>query len=102
MNTQVYHDLKAMLFRELEEITRKGELTAGSLETVDKLTHSIKSIDTILAMHGERSEKRDAMGRYSREDARDNMIHELREMMHTAPEDTKGRFRSFIRELENA
>lgn len=102
MNTQVYRELKDMLCRELEEITRKGELTAGSLETVDKLTHSIKSIETILAMHGETSEKRDAMGRYSRENARDGMISELREMMRTAPEDTKGRFRSFIRDLENA
>lgn len=111
MNIQVYYDLKDMLCRELEEITRKGELTAGSLETVDKLTHSIKSIDTILAMHEKYGEsyayphysgKRDAMGRYSRDDARDGMIHDLREMMHEAPDEhTRKRFQSFIRELEN-
>ena len=29
----VYEELKDMLCKELEEITRKGELTAGSLET---------------------------------------------------------------------
>lgn len=44
--------LKDMLCKELEEITSKGELTAGSLDTIDKLTHSIKSIETIMAMGG--------------------------------------------------
>lgn len=91
----MYEELKDMLCEELEEITKKGELTAGSLDTVDKLTHAIKSIDTIIAMEeygddysrrrsydgemdGMRSErrrmydgrsyarKRDSMGRYSR------------------------------------
>ncbi len=91
----MYEELKDMLCEELEEITKKGELTAGSLDTVDKLTHAIKSIDTIVAMEdygddyshrrsydgqmdGMRSErrrmydgrsyarKRDSMGRYSR------------------------------------
>lgn len=43
-------ELKEMLCRELDEITKKGELSAGSLDAVDKLTHSIKSIETIMAM----------------------------------------------------
>lgn len=47
----VYEELKEMLCNELENIAKKGELTAGSLETVDKLTHSIKSIETIMAMN---------------------------------------------------
>ena len=42
--------LREMLCDELEKVTEKGELTAGSLDIVDKLTHSIKSIDTIMAM----------------------------------------------------
>lgn len=139
MSMQTYHDLKDMLCRELDEITLKGELTAGSLDTVDKLTHSIKSIETIIAMNeaqdgesgyypymggyrsydgdsmrGMRSgaRKRDAMGRYSRDnrrngysrdDARDEMIADLRDLMQDAPDEhTKKRFQSFIRELENA
>ena len=132
MNTQTYYELKEMLCRELEEITRKGELTAGSLDTVDKLTHAIKSISTIIAMEeadgesemypyyggrayqgggGRSNQRRDSRGRYSREnrggysrdDARDSMIHELREIMQDAPDEhTKKRFQSFIRELENA
>lgn len=123
MSMKTYHDLKDMLCEELDEITRKGELTAGSLDTVDKLTHSIKSLETIIAMNeaqdgesgyypymGRSYQRRDMRGRYSREnrgysrdDARDSMIHELREIMQDAPDEhTKKRFQSFIRELENA
>ena len=86
------YKLKEMLCDELEKITKKGELSAGSLDAVDKLTHSIKSIDTIIAMdeYSEddgmmydgsyarenrggnrgnsyaRGRRRDSMGRYSR------------------------------------
>lgn len=123
MSMKTYHDLKDMLCEELDEITRKGELTAGSLDTVDKLTHSIKSLETIIAMNeaqdgesgyypymGRSYQRRDMRGRYSRDnrgysrdDSRDSMIHELREIMQDAPDDhTKKRFQSFIRELENA
>lgn len=74
------HELKEMLCEELEKIAREGELTAGSLETIDKLTHSIKSIATIMAMEdsgysrdyvdkyrgASYAQRRDSMGRYSR------------------------------------
>lgn len=43
-------DLKEMLCDELDKIASKGELTAGTLDTVQKLTHSLKSIETIMAM----------------------------------------------------
>ena len=38
-----YYDVKEMLKRELDEIVKKGELSAGSLETIDKLLNSIKN-----------------------------------------------------------
>lgn len=80
------HELKDMLCDELEKIAEDGELTAGSLETIDKLTHSIKSIATIMAMEdseysnddgmnsyrgnsyrgGPYAQRRDSRGRYSR------------------------------------
>lgn len=41
-------DLKDMLLDTLDEITAKGKLSAGDLDIVDKLTHSVKSIDAIL------------------------------------------------------
>lgn len=81
-------ELKDMLCDELDKIASKGELTAGTLDTVQKLTHSLKSIDTIMAMedYGDsyddmsyerggnrgsrergsyRNGRRDSMGRYT-------------------------------------
>lgn len=59
-------ELKEMLCDELEKITRKGELSAGSLDAVDKLTHSIKSIETIMAMNDYSNEGRSYDGSYNR------------------------------------
>lgn len=77
-----YYDAKEMLHKELEEIVRKGELSAGSLETIDKLLNSIKNACKIIMYNefddGEYSQesgmmngnsyapKRDSRGRYSR------------------------------------
>lgn len=41
-------ELKDMLCDELEKYGSEKELTAGSLEVVDKLAHAIKNIDKIL------------------------------------------------------
>lgn len=81
----VYEEAKEMLHRELENIVKKGELSAGSLETVDKLLNSIKNACKIM-MYDEYDEEggysqargmeggsnsyarnRDSRGRYSRE-----------------------------------
>lgn len=43
-------DVKEMLCQELETYAKKGELTAGSLDVIDKLTHALKSVETIMAM----------------------------------------------------
>lgn len=83
------HELKEKLCDELEEIANKGELGAGDLEIVHKLTDTIKNLDKIemledggysqagdweADMRGTygrgssyRGRKRDSMGRYSRE-----------------------------------
>lgn len=42
--------IKEMVCDELDNIAKRGELSAGSLETADKLTHTLKSIVTIEAM----------------------------------------------------
>lgn len=78
-----YEEVKEMLHKELEEIVRKGELSAGSLETIDKLLNSIKNACKILmydefdegysqegggSMGGNSyAQRRDSMGRYARE-----------------------------------
>ena len=83
------HELKDKLCDELEEIARKGELGAGDLEIVHKLTDTIKNLDKIEMLEDSdysqagnweadmrgtygrgssyRGRKRDSMGRYSRD-----------------------------------
>lgn len=82
------HELKERLCDELEEIANKGELGAGDLEIVHKLTDTIKNLDKIEVLEdGGYSQagdweiegraynrgssyarrKRDSMGRYSRD-----------------------------------
>lgn len=52
------HDLKEMLCEELEEYARKGELSAGSLDVIHKMTDTVKNIDKILMLeeYGEEDE----------------------------------------------
>lgn len=85
-----YYEIKDMLHDELSDIVKKGELSAGSLDTIDKLLNSIKNSCKIImyedysgdgysyANDGDMSDysnargrgsnaRRDSMGRYSRE-----------------------------------
>lgn len=47
---EAYYDLKKTLCKELEKVAEKKEMSAGDLDVIDKLTHSIKSLLTIMAM----------------------------------------------------
>jgi hypothetical protein len=49
------YELKEMLCKELEEYGRKGDLSAGSLEIVDKLAHALKNVDKIIESKEEES-----------------------------------------------
>ncbi len=134
-----YEKIKEMLCEELETIAKKGELTAGSLDTVDKLTHAIKSIETIIAMNeynddgysnrgsyesrngssnarrytrdgsmdggnsyaGYGNVRRDSMGRYSRDEATDEIINRLHDIMNDTPnEQAKQEIRKLISKME--
>lgn len=124
----MYKKLKNMLCEELEELVKKGDLKAGSLEAVDKLTHSIKSLDTIMAM--EESEysndysysgarRRNKPGRYagrtydlgydgsyserrySREEGKSHMVHRLEEMMEDASGEEREVLKSALSKLAN-
>lgn len=74
--------IKKMLCDELKEIA-ETKVTASSIDIIDKLTHSLKSVETILAMqesgysntypyydHG-----------YSRDDRKERLIRELRSLL---------------------
>lgn len=87
------HELKEKLCDELEEIAKKPDMSAGDLETVHKLTDTIKNIDKIDMLEDDGGysrdgdwmargtydrgssyarRKRDSMGRYSR----DGRVHD--------------------------
>ena len=107
--------LKSMLCEELEKYADKGEMTAGSLEVVDKLAHTIKNLNKIIEHYdGEYSgrympryeesyaRKRDSMGRYSRRYSRDGIADKLRELMDDAPDDrTRSEIRKLADKMEN-
>ena len=100
---------------QIGDITRKIQntgMSSGNLDTLDKLTHTMKSIKGVLAMmdeegysgrnyrtpyHGVYARKRDSMGRYSRNDLADKM----RELMDEAPDDrTRQEMMRMVEKLE--
>lgn len=58
------YELKDSLCEELKEYSRKGKMSAGDLEVVDKLTHTIKNLDKIIEKYEEEgySEERGSRG----------------------------------------
>lgn len=58
-------ELYDMLCEELEQLTEKGELSAGSLEVAEKLTTTMKNIGKIMEQHYEMEESREG-GSYAR------------------------------------
>ena len=103
MGMKSMYDLRDMLCKELEEITRKGELGAGDLDIVHKLTDTIKNIDKIEAMeedgYSSRRDEYDMRGRgrrgthyvrghYSRDGGIDDMKRQLQEMLDNADDES--------------
>ena len=89
-----------------DKVGKGGKLSTSELEYADKLAHLKKSLLTNKAMEDKYSEdypvhygrKRDSMGRYTRD--REDMVHELRELWRTAPDEhTKRKLERFIDEL---
>ena len=101
MSMRTLEELRDKFCKELDEIARKDDLNAGDLETVHKLTDTIKNIDKIYMLEDEgysgageweamgrfgdnynsrhdggssyeKGRKRDSMGRYSRDGRRNN------------------------------
>lgn len=123
-----------ILENELANVNKKldksdGVLSGDDISYIDKLTHSIKSIKTTIAMMeaedgesgrysmphygygnsynygGSYRRGRDSMGRYTSRRGGysydDGMIEELRSLMENAPDErTKSEFRQFIAKME--
>lgn len=92
-------ELRDMLCDELKEYGKKGELSAGSLATIDTLAHALKNLDKVIDVDGysgnypwsyddgmgyrSYARRRDSMGRYSR----NSLSDKLRDLMDEAPDD---------------
>ena len=123
------YQLKEMLCKELKEYGEKGEMTAGTLDVVDKLAHTVKNLDKIIEAYEEEgnsgyypysyddgmnrggrsyngsyrgrsyARRRDSMGRYSR----DGLADKMRELMEDAPDErTRQDIKRMVEKLENA
>ena len=57
------YELKETLCDELKEYSRKGKMSAGDLEVVDKLTHTIKNLDKIIETYEEENYSETPRGR---------------------------------------
>lgn len=122
------HELKEMLCEELEKYGAKGDLSAGELEIVDKLAHTVKNLGKIIEMYDEEEEysgnmsyqrgnrgssyargrgrnaRRDSMGRYSSEGysrAAEDMKDQLRRLMEQAPNEmTRRELEKLVERME--
>jgi hypothetical protein len=121
-------ELKEMLCDELEKYSGK-DITSGTLEVVDKLTHTIKNLDKIIEKYEGESygygmnygpnnmnygrmmpDQRNASYAGRRNARRDSMgrysrggedmASELRELMQEAPENMRGEFQKLISKIE--
>lgn len=95
-----------------EKIRSAGKLSAGDVDYIDKLTHTLKSVKSVIAMmdseysnsmgngmdgsyrysgRGSYARNRDSMGRYSNRGYSRNadLVDQLHAMMQDAPESVK-------------
>ena len=130
-----YKDLENLcnvLSEQISEVSRKTKngMSAGDLEMIDKLTHSLASVKKIMAFmddegeysgyypmggsyrdfyrgsyRGSYARKRDSMGRYSGERgySRNALADKMRDLMVDAPDDrTRQEIQRMVEKLESA
>lgn len=99
------YELKEKLCDELKSYGKK-EMSAGSLDVIDKLAHAIKNIDKIIDGGEYSNAYRPYVrkGRYSSNGYSydDEMMSKLRDLMDEAPDDkTRMEFKRFISKMES-
>lgn len=110
MGMKSMYDLRDMLCKELDEISRKGELGAGDLDIVHKLASTIKNLDKIEMMEDDgysrggdwQADMRGTYGRgssyarrgthyvrghYSRADSMEHLREQINDMMRETDDD---------------
>lgn len=100
------YELKETLCAELEEYGDKEEITASSLDIIDKLAHSVKNIDKIIKMDDDDEySNRGRRGMYSRRDrysrrSGNKMVEQLEDLMdETTDERTKQEIQRLISKI---
>lgn len=123
-----YRKIKTMLERALEDVANKGEVTSSNLDIIYKLTSSMDHLCEIeeaeksnhennsfdsrpsrnydygydYGMDGGRSnaQRRNAMGRYSREDEKNEVIAKMHELKNQVSDpETKHKIEEMIEQL---
>lgn len=124
------HELKELLCEELDEIAAKKEMNAGDLETLQKLTDTIKNIDKIMILEEDggysqagdweargkymmggdtyrdggmsgRRQRRDSRGRYSYDDGKHEIVEQLEVMFDNASDKEREAIRRCIEVLKD-
>lgn len=90
------YELKEQLMKELEEYGRKGELSTGSLEVVDKLAHTVKNLCKIIESYEDEEGYSSADGMMNRNTSgyRGGMSYARRGRERNAKRDSMGRYSS--------
>lgn len=114
------YDLCETVSKELETANEKinasgGELSAGDLEYLDKLTHTMKSLKTTIAMieaedrgysgrydgRGDSYGRRSMYGRGMRYSRDNDFVDEIEELMRKAPDEhTRRKFERILSEMK--
>lgn len=124
------HELKELLCEELDEIAAKKEMNAGDLETLQKLTDTIKNIDKIMILEEDggysqagdweargkymiggdtyrdggmsgRRQRRGSRGRYSYDDGKHEIVEQLEVMLDNASDKEREAIRRCIEVLKD-
>lgn len=127
--TKDFENLCETLSEQLSDLTRKVKngMSGGDLEMIDKLTHSLKSVKSIMAMMEDEgysgrypyiggsyrggsyarvrgsNARRDSMGRYSGEYgySRSDLAEKMRELMDNAPDEkTRREIQRMVEKME--
>lgn len=100
------YKIKDMLCTEIEDIvaqTKGKALSESMVSYIDKVTHALKSVTTILAMEeadGGSYGKRDSRGRYmTRRYMGDDVRDKISEMMQNADQSTRRILEDTLRQL---
>ena len=109
------YKLRDMLCKELEEYGSKGEMSAGTLDVVDKLAHALKNLDKIIMYKddgdgysgrsypydGSFSRGRGYSARMSKGYSRHSgLAEDLRELMRDAPENIRPEIQRLADKIE--